>query len=108
MYHINFIKELVSWIQKNLEQPLSINIVASKSGYSPWHLQRLFKQHMGDSLATYIRRERLQNAALDLLSSSRSIADIACKYQFDSHQSFSRAFKKMYSVTPTHYRKEEK
>lgn len=105
MYHVNFIKELINWIQKNLEQPLSINIVASKSGYSPWHLQRLFKQQTGDSLAKYIRKERLQNAAGELISTSRSIADIACQYQFDSHQSFSRAFKKMFSMTPTTYRK---
>lgn len=105
MYRMNFVKELIKWIQNNLEQPLSINIVASKSGYSPWHLQRLFKEQTGDSLAKYIRKERLQNAASDLVSTSRSIADIACQYQFDSHQSFSRAFKKMFSVTPTSYRK---
>ena len=107
MYHINFINELVCWIKKNLEQPLSIEIVASKSGYSPWHLQRLFKEQMGDSLAKYIRKARLQSAAHDLVSTHRSIADIACQYQFDSHQSFSRAFKKMFSVTPTSYRKQK-
>ncbi len=107
MYRASFIKELIDWIQDNLEKPLSINIVARKSGYSPWHLQRLFKEATGDSLAKYIRKERLQNAASDLVNSHRSIADIACQYQFDSHQSFSRAFKKMFAMTPTSYRKKK-
>ena len=105
MININIIKDLVDWINDNLEQPLSIKVVASKSGYSQWYLQRLFKSITGNSIATYIRTLRLNRAALELKQGRETITEIACKYQFESHQSFTRAFKKMFSVTPSDYRR---
>ncbi|GKX63953.1 helix-turn-helix domain-containing protein [Pragia fontium] len=104
MLQTTIIKELVNWIEGHLEEPLTVKRVATKSGYSQWHLQRLFKDTTGDSLAYYIRKKRLQNAASELKQSKRTIADIAYQYQFDSQQSFTRAFKKMFSTTPSDYR----
>ncbi|GKX51283.1 helix-turn-helix domain-containing protein [Budvicia aquatica] len=104
MLRISIIKELAHWIENHLEEPLDVKRVASKSGYSQWHLQRLFKDITGDSLALYIRKKRLQNAAFELKQSKRTIAEIAYQYQFDSQQSFTRAFKKMFSQTPSDYR----
>jgi len=59
MNQINIISDLIKWIEKNLEQPLSIDAVAEKSGYSKWHLQRMFKKVTGQILGTYIRHRRL-------------------------------------------------
>lgn len=104
MYRTTIINELVYWIEEHLEEPLSLSRVALKAGYSQWHLQRVFREVMGDSVANYIRKKRLQEAAFELKQSERTIADIAYQYQFDSHQSFTRAFKKVYSKTPSIYR----
>lgn len=104
MIQTSIIHDLVYWIESHLEEPLNVKRVASKSGYSQWHLQRLFKDITGDSLAYYIRKKRLQSAASELKQSKRSIAEIAYQYQFDSQQSFTRAFKKMFSTTPSDYR----
>lgn len=104
MIQTSIINDLVHWIEGHLEEPLNVKRVASKAGYSQWHLQRLFKDTTGDSLALYIRKKRLQSAASELKQSKRTIADIAYQYQFDSQQSFTRAFKKMFSQTPSDYR----
>ncbi|SQI36923.1 Right origin-binding protein [Leminorella richardii] len=104
MLQTTIIYDLAHWIENHLEEPLNVKRVASKAGYSQWHLQRLFKNTTGDSLATYIRKKRLQNAASELKQSRKTIADIAYKYQFDSQQSFTRAFKKMFDKTPSDYR----
>lgn len=105
MFHTNVINQLTHWIEDNLHEPLNIKTVALRSGYSPWHLQRMFKSITGYPLASYIRIQRLNNAASELKKSRVTVADIAAKYQFDSQQSFCRAFKKYFATSPSHYRR---
>lgn len=107
MNQANIISDLIKWIEKNLEQPLSIDHVADKSGYSKWHLQRMFKKVTGQILGTYIRHRRLTHAALALRLTSKPILDIAMQYRFDSQQTFTRSFKKQFNVTPATYRRNE-
>ncbi|VTM44193.1 multiple antibiotic resistance protein MarA [Klebsiella quasipneumoniae] len=38
------IHSILSWIEDNLESPLSLEKVSERSGYSKWHLQRMFKK----------------------------------------------------------------
>jgi hypothetical protein len=42
-----FMHDLLDWIDNNLDSRLDIETVARRSGYSKWHLQRLFKEHTG-------------------------------------------------------------
>ncbi|OTQ55177.1 hypothetical protein B6C97_11215, partial [Gilliamella apis] len=107
MNQVSIISDLIVWIEKNLEQPLSIDNVAQKSGYSKWHLQRMFKEVTGQVLGTYIRHRRLTYAALSLRMTSKPILDIAMQYRFDSQQTFTRSFKKQFNETPASYRRGE-
>lgn len=107
MNQTNIISDLIIWIEKNLEQPLSIDHVAEKSGYSKWHLQRMFKKVTNQILGTYIRNRRLTHAALALKLTSKPILDIAMQYRFDSQQTFTRSFKKQFNMTPATYRRNE-
>lgn len=103
--HTGIVSNLIAWINENLESPINIGMIARKSGYSRWHIQRVFKHVTGQPLALYIRRQRLYKAAGELRHSRFNITDIAYKYQFDSQQSFWRAFRKEFSITPSMYRK---
>ncbi|OCG57731.1 MDR efflux pump AcrAB transcriptional activator RobA [Gilliamella sp. Nev3-1] len=107
MNQVSIISDLIVWIERNLEQPLSIDHVARKSGYSKWHLQRMFKEVTGQVLGTYIRHRRLTYAALALRMTSKPILDIAMQYRFDSQQTFTRSFKKQFNETPASYRRGE-
>lgn len=104
-FNIEIIKELLLWIEVNLEKPLLLDDVAIRSGYTKWHLQRVFKQATGLTLASYIRGRRLTKAATELRLTKLPILAVALRYQFDSQQSFTRRFKATFGVTPTEYRK---
>ncbi|OAT48828.1 SoxS family regulatory protein [Proteus hauseri ATCC 700826] len=105
MDQTNIIRDLLAWIDNNLDQPLSLDNVATKAGYSKWHLQRMFKEITGQAIGSYIRSRRLSRAAVALRLTSRPILDIALQYRFDSQQTFTRAFKKQFERTPALYRR---
>ncbi|ELE9238662.1 helix-turn-helix domain-containing protein [Klebsiella pneumoniae] len=99
------ISEITQWIDESIHQPLSVNDVAVRSGYSKWHLQRIFFRVKGVNLAAYIRDKKLSLAARDLIASRDKILDIGFRYGFDSQQSFTRSFSKKYNIPPQAYRR---
>lgn len=107
MDQTNIIRDLLHWIDNNLDKPLSLDNVAAKAGYSKWHLQRMFKEVTEQAIGSYIRARRLSRAAVALRLTSRPILDIALQYRFDSQQTFTRAFKKQFNLTPAYYRRSD-
>ncbi|WP_292985315.1 MDR efflux pump AcrAB transcriptional activator RobA [Pantoea sp.] len=105
MDQAGIIRDLLVWLESHLDQPLSLDNVAQKAGYSKWHLQRMFKDVTGHAIGAYIRARRLSKAAVALRLTSRPILDIALQYRFDSQQTFTRAFKKQFAQTPAWYRR---
>lgn len=105
MDQAGIIRDLLVWLESHLDQPLSLDNVALKAGYSKWHLQRMFKEVTGHAIGAYIRARRLSKAAVALRLTSRPILDIALQYRFDSQQTFTRAFKKQFNQTPAWYRR---
>ncbi|WP_249650836.1 helix-turn-helix domain-containing protein, partial [Lysinibacillus sp. D4A3_S15] len=65
--------------------------------YSKFHLSRIFKQETGLTIGAYIRMRRLAMAASCLIYSNGSITTIAFKFQFQSQDAFTRAFKEVYA-----------
>jgi len=59
----------------------------------------------GHAIGAYIRARRLSKSAVALRLTARPILDIALQYRFDSQQTFTRAFKKQFSLTPALYRR---
>lgn len=51
MDQAGIIRDLLIWLEGHLDQPLSLDNVAAKAGYSKWHLQRMFKDVTGQLLA---------------------------------------------------------
>lgn len=105
MDQAGIIRDLLAWLESHLDQPLSLDNVAAKAGYSKWHLQRMFKEVTDHAIGAYIRARRLSKAAVALRLTSRPILDIALQYRFDSQQTFTRAFKKQFNQTPAWYRR---
>lgn len=99
------VKSIVEWIDDNLHHPLQIEDVALRSGYSKWHLQRLFIEHVGVNLGRYIRERRLAMAARDLRETVDKVCDISDRYGYESQQTFTRGFTRRYQVAPGEYRR---
>lgn len=60
---------------------------------------------VGEPVAEYIRKKRLEEAANELLTTENKIIDIALKYQFSNQESFTKAFKRLYGIPPKEFRK---
>lgn len=105
MSHAGIVQDLIAWIEANLEQPLDIDHVAERTGFSKWYLQHMFKHHTGYPLANYIRRRRLSESACRLATGNEAILSVALAVGFDSQQSFSRSFKREYGESPGMYRR---
>lgn len=92
----------IEYIEENLMTDLDINLVAQKAKCSSYHFQRLFSSLVDVSLSEYIRRRRITLAAIELQNSDTKIIDIALKYGYDSHSSFTRpAFQTIQNITPS-------
>lgn len=71
MSHQKIIQDLIAWIDEHIDQPLNIDVVAKKSGYSKWYLQRMFRTVTHQTLGDYIRQRRLLLAAVELRTTER-------------------------------------
>ncbi|ALB68971.1 helix-turn-helix domain-containing protein [Cronobacter dublinensis] len=100
-----FFETLIAWIENNLEENLTIDRLASKAGYSKWHLQRGFKMHTGMTVGFFIVKKRMEKALVELANGDDAIITIALKNGYGSHQTFTRAFTLYYGVSPGRYRR---
>lgn len=91
----------LDYIEDNLTEEFDYSIIARQAGCSSYNFQRMFSFVTGVSLAEYIRRRRLTQAAVELQNSDTKIIDVAMKYGYDSPVSFARAFSNLHGVTPS-------
>lgn len=103
--HEKAIQSSLTFIEKHLTDKLQLHLIAEHTGYSRFHFQRIFRKIIGKSVAEYIRERRLTQSARKLVTTDYRIIDIAITYRFNSQESFTRAFKKVYDITPGDYRK---
>ena len=102
------IEAACSYIERHLEEDLSIASLAAYAGYIEYYFSKKFKRELGLTPAEYIRKKRLAKAALLLRSTDLDAQQIASRLQFCSQSYFTDCFRKEYGVSPTKYRKEGK
>ena len=78
---------------------------AEVCGYSLSNLQKMFSCVFHIGISEYIARRRLTKAAHELLETDESVLEIALKYGYNSHEVFTRAFSRLWGVTPSQFRK---
>ncbi len=104
MENKNLIDNAVEFIQKNPKENLSLQSIADNAGFSLTYFDAIFKQHTGYTPVEYSRIYKLTRSALELRRTQRSVLDIALDFGYASSESFTRAFKNFYSITPSAYR----
>ena len=93
--------ELIEYIEKNLCEEINYKAVSQILGVNEYTMHRIFLFVTNYTLANYIRKRKLSMSALDLLEGKEKIIDIAIKYNYESSQAFSRAFKAMMGFLPS-------
>lgn len=96
----------LEYIEKHLYENLTVRQLSNVACLSHYHFHRIFTAMVGMPISQYIRLLRLKRSAKQIVhDKSISILNIALDAGFDSHEAFSRAFKKQCGVTPNAFRK---
>lgn len=107
MYSWQAIQETIEYIEKNYDQEIDIDKLASIAHLSKYYFQRLFFRLTNKTVGEYVKLRRLEKAAKLLKESDDRIIDIAIACGFSGHSAFTRAFKEVYQITPDEYRRQE-
>lgn len=102
------VQKVINHINLNLDSALSLKSLAAMCYISPSYLSNIFKQETGQTLTDYINSQRISRAARRLTTSDVSIATVAESVGILDVNYFTKMFKKMMGVTPTHYRRENR
>lgn len=105
MKNFYVLTDALECIENNICEEVDSQSVADYCGVSLSSLQKLFRLALHRSVKDYILRRRISLAAKDILDTDMKMIDIAYKYQFGSPENFVRAFKKIWKITPTEYKK---
>lgn len=102
---LNALTAALEYIERNLTADFSQEDCAKTSCCSLSGLQKLFRSVFRRSVGDYVTRRRLTAAARELQQSERTALDIALEYGWGSAEAFTRAFSRVWGVTPSEYRK---
>lgn len=87
-------------IERNLDQPITLNSLAEACGVSRSHLANAFGMATGHSVMKYLRARRLSEAARALAGGAPDILAVALDAGYGSHEAFTRAFRERFGRTP--------
>lgn len=102
--HSKAVSTSLDYIEKNSKERITLKEISVHIKFFSHHFYRIFYASVGTTVADYVRRRRLAKAASELIYGDKRILDIALEYHFQSQEAFSRAFKKVYRLTPGQYR----
>jgi len=96
---------VLEYIDRRLDEQLELDTLAKVANFSSFHFHRLFTAWFGETLGEYVRRRRLEMAALRLVAQPRlPVLEVALSVGFGSTEAFARAFKARFGSTPTAWR----
>jgi AraC family transcriptional regulator len=98
------VQPVLAFAAAHLDEDLSLETLAAQAGLSVFHLHRVFSAAAGETPKRFTLRLRLGRAAVMLLTSKESVLDVALACGFQTHESFCRAFRRRFGMTPSAYR----
>jgi len=96
----------VEFIEAHLREEIAVADIADAVGYSLYHFCRTFNGVIHHTPYDYLMRRRLSESAQELIETDRRIIEIAFDYQFNTPETYSRAFKRMFGTQPNQWRKQ--
>ena len=100
------LQSVLTKIENELDT-ISTSDIIDYCGYSKYHFHRLFLAYTGENLAHFIKRLKLQKAAVKMHFSHGNITQIALDAGYATHSAFCVAFKEMFGVNPTEFKEQK-
>lgn len=105
-FHYQSLTKVLTYIDEHLQEQLELDVLAKIACISPYYFHRLFRIHVGETLADYIKRLRLQKAEEQLQHSKDSITEIAYDAGYETLSSFIKVFNQEKGISPKKYREQ--
>jgi AraC family transcriptional regulator len=100
----DLIEKVKRYIRLHIDEPLNRETLAAVADFSVPHFHRLFSDCVGESIGSYVRRLRLEQAGRKLRLGAVNITEVALAAGYDSHAAFSKAFKQQFGLCPSAFR----
>ena len=105
-YRIRF-RKVLAHIDAHLDDDLTVDRLSDVAAFSKYHFHRQFSELFGIGVYKYVQLVRLKRASYQLaFRDQHRIIDIAMASGYESHEAFSRAFKKTVGQTPSEFREQ--
>lgn len=98
-----FTAEILTFIEKNLTEDLSLERISGHFHYSKCYFSNIFKERFGKSYTEYVNIKRSHYAINLMKYNNRTPTEASIESGFGSVPSFYRFFKKYYGVSPIEY-----
>jgi AraC-like DNA-binding protein len=102
--HDFYIKEAISFVEQHFQDDISVEDIATFCGLNRSYFGKIFHEKMGKSPQEFLISYRMTKATELLKLTKLSIADISLTVGYPNQLHFSRAFKKVYGVSPREWR----
>jgi AraC family transcriptional regulator len=103
---ISRLSGVVEYIHENISRPLTLEELAAIPGLNPVYFSAMFTKLMGVTPIRYINSRKIEKAQIEMLSSRKTLEQIADELGFNDVFYFSRLFKKITGTAPGKYRKQ--
>lgn len=103
MSYSTMARALISYVEGHLEH-FCLTEMSKCFGFSEIYLRELFLKNVNIPIIQYYRRRLLLVSAFELLHSDKTIMNIALESGFSSHESYTRAFRKFFGMSPSQFR----
>lgn len=98
---------VLAYIEAHLQEPLTVERLSQVAHFSRFHFHRQFADYLGTSVARYILLLRLRRASFQLAFNRQTrIIEIALEAGFENPESFSRAFRHTFGLSPSQFRRQ--
>lgn len=100
------LNEITEYIENHLTDEIDYKYLSKIMGVNEYTMRRIFSLLCNVTIADYIRKRKLSEAAYLLCYEHMKVIDVALKYGYDNATSFSRAFINYHGIKPSKVKKE--
>lgn len=101
------LERVLAYIHSHLDEPLTMERLADIACLSPFHFHRIFSAFLGETINAHVRRIRLEQAALRITDTGESMTEVALSVGYETPAAFTRAFRGLFGISPSAYRKQQ-
>jgi two-component system response regulator YesN len=99
------VDRIISYIQENYQKDIYLDLLADIFKMSPIYLSKIFKDYSGINFSDFLNQFRLKKARDFLKQSDIKVKDLSAQIGFKNVNTFIKAFKKNFGISPGEYRK---